>query len=396
MKNFLLLIFLLPIIVLSQSETISVNERWRNDEWNSESLQTYTYDNQGYWVEYLLEYWNEDLNTYVNGSTSSFINDSEGKVIESARKMWNEETNSWNKTSRETTTYNESGEYKTIYHYRWINNEWRNSSWFEYIYDENELLLSIDEKAWINNQWHNYIKTSYTYDSNGFLIKTFMERWDPDQNEYIDYWRYFYTNDSHGVVQEYYSELWFDAFFYYWEPQQRVKYTYTNNQVATQTFEEWSENDWINSRKDFREYNNTRLTSHLIKHWKQGISSYVNFELETRTYNGDGTFNQTLTERWEEGANHWVNFYLKTFYHAPLRIHDSLLNHIRIYPNPTNDYIYFSLPITVQLIDVTGKIVDKKSNTTLLDLTHHASGVYFLVLEDENNGNIQRKRIIKE
>ena len=69
---------------------------------------------------------------------------------------------------------------------------------------------------------------------------------------------------------------------------------------------------------------------------------------------------------------------------------------INIYPNPTSDKIYFSIQTYIQLTDVTGQIIIDKKNVDSIDIANQPTGIYFLILMNNNGQVIQRNKIVKE
>jgi hypothetical protein len=73
----------------------------------------------------------------------------------------------------------------------------------------------------------------------------------------------------------------------------------------------------------------------------------------------------------------------------PLAVTDFEINGINIYPNPTTDYINFSLKglenTPVSIIDLNGKLIvnTKISTDNSINVTSLNSGVYFVQLEVE-------------
>ncbi len=69
---------------------------------------------------------------------------------------------------------------------------------------------------------------------------------------------------------------------------------------------------------------------------------------------------------------------------------------INIYPNPTKNQINFSVETNVQLTNITGQLIVEKNNVSMLDLSEHAAGLYFITLLDKKGKVIQRSKIVKE
>jgi hypothetical protein len=71
-------------------------------------------------------------------------------------------------------------------------------------------------------------------------------------------------------------------------------------------------------------------------------------------------------------------------------------NSIDLYPNPTSNYINFSVQANAQLINLNGQIVLDQKNVNSLDVSELKSGIYFILLSDSNGAIIQRSKIVKE
>lgn len=70
---------------------------------------------------------------------------------------------------------------------------------------------------------------------------------------------------------------------------------------------------------------------------------------------------------------------------------------IKIFPNPTNGLIKIESPVTVNVVvkDFTGKIVAQQDNANELNLSHLSSGIYLLMLTDEDGKLIKTEKITK-
>lgn len=69
---------------------------------------------------------------------------------------------------------------------------------------------------------------------------------------------------------------------------------------------------------------------------------------------------------------------------------------ISVFPNPTKDKINFSVQTNMQLTNVTGQVVAKKTNVNSLDISGQPAGIYFITLTDDKGQIIQRSNIVKE
>jgi hypothetical protein len=69
---------------------------------------------------------------------------------------------------------------------------------------------------------------------------------------------------------------------------------------------------------------------------------------------------------------------------------------IQVYPNPTRSQLYFSTHTNVQLINVSGQMVDDKNDVNILDVSDLPAGIYFITLSDSKGQAIQRNKIVIE
>ncbi len=69
---------------------------------------------------------------------------------------------------------------------------------------------------------------------------------------------------------------------------------------------------------------------------------------------------------------------------------------ISVYPNPTKNQINFSIQTNLQLTNLIGQIVADSKNVSTFDLSAQPTGIYFLILTDNNGQVIQRNKIVKE
>lgn len=69
---------------------------------------------------------------------------------------------------------------------------------------------------------------------------------------------------------------------------------------------------------------------------------------------------------------------------------------LTIYPIPTNDVLYFSTPVNVEVIDLAGRIIDNRHHITSIQLGHTPNGVYTLRFYDDKGVTIGIRQIIKQ
>lgn len=131
-----------------------------NSAWVNDSKDTYTYDNNGWLIEELAQYWEEG--DWVNEEIGYLTNDANGHVQEKLKKAWN--NNTWEDYLHFTYSYNPQWLLSQEICESWYGGTWENDYRYTYQYDAQnrmieELYESWEAKGWVNNEIANW-----TYD----------------------------------------------------------------------------------------------------------------------------------------------------------------------------------------------------------------------------------------
>lgn len=110
----------------------------------------------------------------------------------------------------------------------------------------------------------------------------------------------------------------------------------------------------------------------------------------------------SISRSWIKGAGNMVYFvsrdnkvYKKSL-SGPSGISETEANRISVYPNPASSHIQFSETVNAQLYTIAGQLAVAKENTTTLDISDLATGVYSIVLTDKKGQLLQRNKIVKQ
>lgn len=70
---------------------------------------------------------------------------------------------------------------------------------------------------------------------------------------------------------------------------------------------------------------------------------------------------------------------------------------LKVYPNPTQNIVNIeaSIPVTVRVTDIVGKVIFEKSGVHTVDLNQYADGTYFFQISDNSNNVIRVEKINK-
>lgn len=109
-------------------------------------------------------------------------------------------------------------------------------------------------------------------------------------------------------------------------------------------------------------------------------------------FTGDGAYSVEVTD--SNGCTAKSDVYL---YASGISTQSAQAANIRIYPNPTQDYLNIESPITLQLSlsDISGRVVLKAQNTNQLNLEKLQAGMYLLSITDIDGKLIKVEKVTK-
>ncbi|HTO35957.1 MAG TPA: T9SS type A sorting domain-containing protein, partial [Flavobacterium sp.] len=81
---------------------------------------------------------------------------------------------------------------------------------------------------------------------------------------------------------------------------------------------------------------------------------------------------------------------------AGLGVHDNTINEISMYPNPVKEILHFSQEVNkITVTDLTGKVLKTQNNGSQIDMSAFQSGVYLVVIEQED-GTKETRKVVKK
>lgn len=145
-----------------------------------------------------------------------------------------------------------------------------------------------------------------------------------------------------------------------------------------------------------------QCTNAVAYHWDFDDGNYSTSANPSYAFNSAWLFNVCLTATDSCGK---TDTYCKKIDLTPFSIDElALLELIKVYPNPANDYVYIELPkeltqnASITISDVQGKVLATQplENTTAskLDISQYASGIYIINLQ--LNGTSKQVKVRKE
>ncbi|TPG41564.1 T9SS type A sorting domain-containing protein [Flavobacterium pectinovorum] len=358
-KNYLLLTLILTFSVYSQNIKKITYESWSNNNWVNSSYVVNNYDKSDKITDDLSQRWDVSSSNWKDSNSTNYEYDTNNLLNKIIYKSLDNTSNLLTFSQRASFTYN----------------------------NENKIDVGFYEE-WTNNAWQNSLKNTSSYDSNGYLISSLIERW--NENNWKNDIKVDYSNNSDGLFTQITRQKWNDSSSK-WENFSQSTYTYNSSkQVSVETMNIWENNKWIEKILFTNSYNTDGfLTKRLRQDWDDTLSIWVNLYQSNYAKNQNGTIHQEISEIWNKPSNSWENLSRTTYeYENTLGIADLTKYDIKIFPNPTTDFINIHLEESdntkVSVIDVLGSPIIKENfvgNDFSLNVMNLNKNVYFIKIE---------------
>jgi hypothetical protein len=222
------------------------------------------------------------------------------------------------------------------------------------------------------DDWHGALKGIYIYDAGNYIIDSERYSWNNDSNRWKGNSKYEYTRDE--------SENYNLVTYYKWD---KTSYGwYKDSKIELGIDNSWNYADLI--------LPNHNLEVSVMSPWR-GIFNYNKFQ-NMLTHVTFYDSNEDTTDL-IEGQN-------LSFYYSGLtldRTNKLASPMVRVYPNPTKNYIYISNisePALFELFTINGKkvIVNKLTGDSQIQINHLKPGMYFYRLSADDK--VQTGKII--
>lgn len=359
-KNYLLLALILTFSVYSQNIKKITYESWSNNNWVNSSYVIKNYNKDDKITDDLSHLWDASSSTWKDFNSTNYeynTNNTVDKII--VKTLLDYASNLLVFFQRSSFTYNNENKIEVAIHERWINNSWQNSLKVNSTFDSNGHLTSNFQQSWDQNNWKNHQLDDYLYNSDGAITSITRKKWNDSANN--------------------------------WENYSQSTYSYnSSNKISTETMNVWENEKWIEKILFTNSYDTDGfLTKRLREDWDDTLSIWVNLYQSNYAKNQNGTVHQEISEIWNKQSNSWENLSRTTYeYENTLGIADLTKSDIKIFPNPTTDFINIHLEESdntkVSVIDILGSSIIKENfvgNDFSLNVMNLNKNVYFIKIE---------------
>ena len=345
-------------------------------------------------------------------------------------QTWNESEQTWENHLRHKRKYNERNFlmedvtelWNVIYDYWFVNNGYK----YEYIVNED---LCVDTLYWyewntISNNWMNNLKKYWIYDENNVPTEYVFEVWDPYENKYWNYQRFFKLeyldwpgceNIDHNyepIIVKFNQQDWYDE----WIDIVRFFAEVDSLGGSYSFFQKYQSYEWVNWQSYETRFNDKNYhLFHFMKTWIDNKWIIDWGDTSIYTFEGSNVI-QELKHEWDTvNQNGWLpkRKFLREDYVWFLGTSENQTGYIggdeklKLIPNPSAGSITIQLTDNnsrikeIDIFNIIGMTVFKKKygkmgkQKIILDISTFEKGIYIVEVKTQDN-KIFPAKLVKE
>ena len=256
----------LPGITSVDLVTEALTENWVNDQWEKQSVTTYSYDANGNETHSTTRTW--DGATWVEASRITQVFNSDNNVTSMVSEIFDADSGIWIAISENTFTYNSDG------------------LLFEWITQMTEPMSGMIFFG---------VKLTMYYDATGFSTESLMESYNMMNGQWEKTERTVYTKISDTTFEEV-GQIWDGA---NWVNEYKYETTLTGDSMPSEDiYSSWTGGDWDLVSKDIYSYDaNGNNLGWITQVWDG--SMWVNSDKNTFAYDAQGNEIEFLIYSWD-------------------------------------------------------------------------------------------------
>lgn len=379
-----------------------------NEELNSRNPATLLSENISYnWTE----------NQWISSIKSNYLYNDWGYVTELTNYIPGVSQNSWEISSKTSSSYNQNHQLTTTLMEYYTQNNPTPLNKGEYTYTTAGLLEAINSFNYDNGSWMPTTRMHYSYNENQdisqLLIYTFTN------NQFLASSKVEYLYNADNRVEEYcyyirddVNNLWTEYYLYEFE------YNYSGfiSENRSSTFDS-SLNDWVWSSKTIYSYDEeNNNTNYVMQMWSN--NSWSDYIQTTNTFNSSNFMTETITQNYTN--NSWVNSTKTNNYYSEIVANENLEDTPEVNPflvqfknpfNPNNQIKYTlqkDSKLTISIYNLRGEkintLISEQSKAGSNSITWNgknsinrdvANGVYLFKFDNSIQSTVKRVTLIK-
>lgn len=389
-----------------------ITEVWNNNEneWQKRWKESYTYNSNGYPIEYIVSTWNGSSWTYEN--KMSYDLDNNGNVLTINTSIYSSQNQAWIEIVKVQCKYDKNGNRSewVMNRFSGSNNTWEQYSKRTFVSDKKQREISIIDYSWnaANSSWEYLQKNDYQY-YDDIVIQTITFAWMSERNA----WEYFKLHqteldDNGNIIEK--SECYWNIIDSSWVNIQKEEMVYdTDGNMYQSTIATWNvkREAWVDVTRYLYTYDNAGVGSINAKFdWKEELGDWLgDWRNDDFIYDEKGNIIEYSVFDWANTLSSWVHNERKLFYYSAEFItntnYSNFNKRVIVYPNPTTEAISFNLEncsdqASLELYNIQGKKVlsAEVANAELISVNHLEAGIYTFMIK--NNSETIKGSVVKQ
>jgi len=426
---------------------------WEKQTWNSDSVKwisnirfIYSYQ-EGNMTNFLRQEWYSSY--WINTDSSAYSYNPYGNLTEEIQYQWVAIDSTWKERTVISYSYNQNQQVNEKLYRSWDGDSLRNQTRYIYQYTELDEVSEIVGNNWDNTDWNPYVRYLFDYDEYGALIREVDQAWSSGDAAWFNEYKfeYYYTyitepleayiSDSTNISCYGYSDgtanvtitggmppytiLWND-------PQSTTNPTvydlsadqYYTVMVTDANLNTVSDSVMLSQPPEIITgpiYGEVNVNQNdTVTYWVESdTSSFYSWSVMhgeiLSTQEGD-----TIVVVWTQPGQGKVSVFETTTngcegdtVHvsvsiSPTSIEKPRFGHLKIYPNPANQWITVQLatqefnPWDLEILDMTGKTIRSfrsiTKNKFQVSLDNLSQGIYFFRIT--NSSGVEIRKVVVE